>query len=464
MPLLLCLLAFSLRVFRLDFQPIWFDEDLAYQRATTALDISLASMAGSPLYYILLRGWADLAGSSLYALRFFSALCGTLAVPLIYQVARRLLGREAALATMGIATFAPFYIYYSQEARTYALTLVLMLISMHAFLRWLDTHHRRSLVVCTLANLVCLYTHYVAALVIVAQGVILLLLQWRDWKRLSVFVAAQSAAVLALVPWLIRVQQALPRVIAPADSTTVDAWSILARTWTEFSIGRTIQPPVSLYLAMVPLFLALTGLLSLFTGRGSRQLKMANPGKPKPRPTEGAPAARQTSTVSTETRLILLVWLIVPIVGSLLIPRASVRFSPKYLIAITPVFYMFVVLGLRLLRAESRTLFVVGLALLVGLGLLVLGDYYLRQHDKLAQLSKPVVEAQVERRQAIANAALVDLSGCLKTLSKGVIPPSAPPLRGQGVRREAPKNLRFYRQERDSSLATLAQNDTPNDF
>jgi hypothetical protein len=96
--LLLCLLAFSLRVFRLDFQPIWFDEDLAYQRATAELDVSLASMAGSPLYYVILRGWADLAGSSLYALRFFSALCGTLAVPLIYQVARRLLGREAALA------------------------------------------------------------------------------------------------------------------------------------------------------------------------------------------------------------------------------------------------------------------------------------------------------------------------------------------------------------------------------
>ncbi len=100
------------------------------------LDVSLASMAGSPLYYVILRGWANLAGSSLYALRLFSALCGTLAVPLIYQVARRLLGREAALATMTLAVFAPFYIYYSQEARTYSLTLVLMLISMHAFLRW----------------------------------------------------------------------------------------------------------------------------------------------------------------------------------------------------------------------------------------------------------------------------------------------------------------------------------------
>ena len=339
------LLAFKLRVFRLDFQPVWFDEDLAYQRSTAVLDVSLASMAGSPLYYVILRGWADLAGSSLYALRLFSALCGTLAVPLIYQVARRLLGREAALATMTLAVFAPFYIYYSQEARTYSLTLVLMLISMHAFLRWRDTRRWQSLAVCTLANLICLYTHSVAGLIILAQGMILLLLEWRDWKRIGVFVLAQTVAVLALVPWLIWVQQALQRVIAPSDSTTVDAWSVLARTWTEFSIGRTLPPPTSLYLAMVPLFLALAGLLSLFIKYDNKRLKPANPGRPKPRSRESTATTQTAIAVSTETRLILLVWLIVPIAGSLLIPRASVRFSPKYLIAITPVFYMLIVLA-----------------------------------------------------------------------------------------------------------------------
>ncbi len=94
--------------------------------------------------------------------------------------------------------------------------------------------------------------------------------------------------------------------------------------------------------------------------------------------------------------------------GSLLVPRASVRFSPKYLIAITPVFYMLIVLGLRILRAESRIFFVVGLALLVGIWLLALGDFYLRQHDKLAQLSKPALEAEVERRPKSANLIGID--------------------------------------------------------
>jgi len=75
----------------------------------------------------------------------------------------------------------------------------------------------------------------------------------------------------------------------------------------------------------------------------------------------------------------------VPMVGSLLVPRASVRFSPKYLIAVTPVYYLLIVLGLSVLKKESRVLFWVCVIALVGISLYSLGDYYLRQHDKLAQ-------------------------------------------------------------------------------
>jgi len=200
----LCLLSFGLRVFRLDFHPIWFDEDLAYQRATAALDVSLASMAGSPLYYILLRGWGELAGVSLFALRYFSTLFGTLVIPWTYQITRRLLGSRMAVAVTVVTVFAPFYIYYSQEARTYSLTLVLMLVSMYTFLRWLDTRAGWALAVCCLANLICLYTHFVAGLVMVAQGVMLLLTPGVRWKSTVAFSAAQAGAGLALLPWLFR--------------------------------------------------------------------------------------------------------------------------------------------------------------------------------------------------------------------------------------------------------------------
>jgi peroxiredoxin (alkyl hydroperoxide reductase subunit C) len=382
----LCLLAFGLRTARLDFQPIWFDEDLAYQRATAALDVSLASMAGSPLYYILLRGWVELAGASLFALRFFSALFGTLATPLTYRLTRRLMGRRPALAVTVVAVGAPFYIYYSQEARTYALTLTLVLLSMYAFLRWLNTGEKWMLVVCSLANLVCLYTHYVAVLVIAAQGVILLVTRPIRRKDIFRFGAAQVTVGLALLPWLLRVGNSLERVVAPQDSTTVDAVSVLARTWIEFSVGRTIPPPLSLYLATLPLFLALAGLLWLLATRETRTVQ--------PRRRSHKPSIEPDATLPhnyKSARWVLLVWLIVPIVGSLLVPRASVRFSPKYLIAVTPVYYTLIVLGLATLRRESRVLFWACVMMLVSISLYSLGDYYLKQHDKLARVPHDTV-------------------------------------------------------------------------
>ena len=98
--------------------------------------------------------------------------------------------------------------------------------------------------------------------------------------------------------------------------------------------------------------------------------------------------------------MVILVWLIVPILGSLIVPRASVRFSPKYLMAITPVYYTLIVLGLATLRKESRALFWACVIALAGISLYSMGDYYLRQHDKLAQL--PEVQERDPRLQHLA--------------------------------------------------------------
>jgi len=49
-------------------------------------------------------------------------------------------------------------------------------------------------------------------------------------------------------------------------------------------------------------------------------------------------------------------------------------------------------LGLNALRKESRALFWVCVIALVGISLYSLGDYYLRQHDKLAQMQRGFAE------------------------------------------------------------------------
>ena len=80
-----------------------------------------------PLYHLLLAGWRRLAGDGDYALRLLSVLLGTAAIPATYLLGRTLFGRRAALVAALLATVAPLYVGYAQEAAMYALFALLAL-------------------------------------------------------------------------------------------------------------------------------------------------------------------------------------------------------------------------------------------------------------------------------------------------------------------------------------------------
>ena len=80
-----------------------------------------ASESNPPLYYVLAWGWARAFGRDEWGIRSFSALLSTLTVPLGYPIGRRLASRRVGLILTGLLAFDPMLIWYSQEARSYAL-------------------------------------------------------------------------------------------------------------------------------------------------------------------------------------------------------------------------------------------------------------------------------------------------------------------------------------------------------
>ena len=85
--LALVLVAYSLRVTGLDRQSLWRDEVDAIYFAVRALGDTLAMFTAAaqngPLYFLLLRPWFFLAGTSEFVLRYPSVLLGTASVPLL---------------------------------------------------------------------------------------------------------------------------------------------------------------------------------------------------------------------------------------------------------------------------------------------------------------------------------------------------------------------------------------------
>lgn len=119
--LLPVLAALALRLYRLDTQSLWYDEavtaDLA-QRTAADLIHWTAGDIQPPLYYLIMAGWAWLAGLSEWSLRAPSAWFGVLAAPLLAAVTIQLTGRRAAgLLAAWLAALHPLLVYYGQEAR-----------------------------------------------------------------------------------------------------------------------------------------------------------------------------------------------------------------------------------------------------------------------------------------------------------------------------------------------------------
>lgn len=108
-------LAFFLRVFGLNFQSLWRDEVNALRSATRALPQLLETFRkpgeNGPAHFLSLRCWLAASGHCEFALRFPSVWAGTLAVPVIYVLVRRLAGgRPASIAALLAAT-APYLIW-----------------------------------------------------------------------------------------------------------------------------------------------------------------------------------------------------------------------------------------------------------------------------------------------------------------------------------------------------------------
>ena len=141
--LAILLLAFALRVYRLDSQSLWYDEAVTAQVASQGIGELTRWTADDiqpPLYYYVAAGWLRVAGRGEWALRFPSAFFGALTVPLMWAVALRLFGRGrrgrvVALAAALLTALSPLYVYYAQEARMYTLLTFLGLLAGYALLQ-----------------------------------------------------------------------------------------------------------------------------------------------------------------------------------------------------------------------------------------------------------------------------------------------------------------------------------------
>jgi hypothetical protein len=132
-------------------------------------------------------------------LRAPSLLAGAAAIPLVYLLGVRTVGRRAAVVAAALTTFSPFMAYYSAEARGYELMVVLVLGSTLCLLAAVEQGRTRwwaGYAVCACA---AVYTHYTSVFALAGQ---LGWLLWAHPEARRAALAATAAAAAGFLPWL----------------------------------------------------------------------------------------------------------------------------------------------------------------------------------------------------------------------------------------------------------------------
>jgi mannosyltransferase len=186
----------AIRFATLGRQSYWFDELFTVSLVRGSFGHMLFRIprteATPYLYYLIAWPWSRVFGLHEAGLRSFSALCGTATIPVTYGAGAALASRRVGVIAAALVSVSPFLVWYSQEARAYALLTLLAALTLLFFGRALRGS-RWMLAGWALSCALALATHYFAAFLVAPEAALLLI--YARPRRLVALAALLPTAV-----------------------------------------------------------------------------------------------------------------------------------------------------------------------------------------------------------------------------------------------------------------------------
>ena len=259
----LTLLAFILRIYRLDFQSYWIDEGWTVYFANLPINdlfyLLRTEEIHPPFYFPTLNFWRQLVGDSEFALRYYSLVFSVLSIPFIYRLGKDLLDRQLGLISAVLMSVSPFQIWHAQEARMYALLTAASAMSMWGFINLYRRGGWRWRLVYLVGTMWVITAHYHGFLLIGIQG-LFLLLTWRRHRH--TYLAWGGTVLVALMfytPWFILSGAFVRDYVGWLDQPSL--WETYIRNAQAFSIGELVSGSTATFLLVIFVIIYGAGLL-----------------------------------------------------------------------------------------------------------------------------------------------------------------------------------------------------------
>ncbi len=183
-PFFVCLLfaiCFLLRLYQLGYHDLWFDE------------VASAGYAqhpwgnwNAPFYWIFLHGWVKFFGFSEFVLRFPSLIFSLSSVVFLFFLGKELFNARVGFCAALFMGLSPFHLWYAQEARDYTMVLCLGVCASLLLAKALKQDRSIFWISFALVSMIGLYTNYFYAVLLMAQGGVVLAFKRHQIKFLEV--------------------------------------------------------------------------------------------------------------------------------------------------------------------------------------------------------------------------------------------------------------------------------------
>jgi len=173
----LFILNILLKIVFLDSQSIANDEPFSIYIAQLDVPYIIHHLSlgnNPPLWEIILHYWIKSFGISAFSVRFLPMIFSSLTVIFIYKIGKEFFNNRIAWVSALLFTFSDYQIYFSHEARVYALFALLTSISMYAFLKLYVKVKNKYFAILVLSNAFLIYSHFFGFFVIGIQLFIIL--------------------------------------------------------------------------------------------------------------------------------------------------------------------------------------------------------------------------------------------------------------------------------------------------
>lgn len=159
----------------------------------------------TPLFFIVDREWAAVAGSSIASLRFPAVLFSIGAIAAMYWLCFELTG-SYVVGGIGAAlmSLSPFFVNYGAQARQYSLWAALVALTSAALLAAFRKNSPRTWIFYSATMTLALYADALSLFLLAAHTAYILCYH-RDRRSLTAFGISACIAVLFFLPWMLTI-------------------------------------------------------------------------------------------------------------------------------------------------------------------------------------------------------------------------------------------------------------------